>query len=220
MKTIKLTIFSILGATLLGLGLYSCSNDDTVVKEDLNKTEIGNKANRKTVTPEGNNNYYKITNFGKIKIEYYDSTNYKLNINNLIKNYNIIRDNYSIKIIEENGKSILIDKLNEKISFFDGNEDIIDPNKVYVDDLMYIFLNEVGYDITTLSDKCIHTAIAIEWRKSLAELRVKKLISDYLGSHEGCKQLGGLDTFCYFGDFACVTIGEIECERSSINDCN
>lgn len=47
MKTIKLTIFSILGATLLGLGLYSCSNDDTTGVNELEKTNISKNVNRK-----------------------------------------------------------------------------------------------------------------------------------------------------------------------------
>lgn len=60
MKTIKLTIFSILGATLLGLGLYSCSNDDTTGVNELEKTNVSKNANRKT----GNSNSLKyITNY-------------------------------------------------------------------------------------------------------------------------------------------------------------
>lgn len=107
MKTIKLTIFSILGATLLGLGLYSCSNDDTTGVNELEKTNVSKNANRKVTDNDA------IKDFTlAIKMKYNAEVIMIDELNTLIK----YEDNKELYIIKESEDSFLMkgSKINDK----------------------------------------------------------------------------------------------------------
>lgn len=151
MKTIKLTIFSILGATLLGLGLYSCSNDDTTGVNELEKTNISKNVNRKVGGKLSENqhfiNYVKLTNtefnlpknIDKIKSIYEDKEVDETEIYDLSSALGYLNiDEFQTIQIE---KIKNLDKLNAEFNLLDLKDDEIAEEIIIVEENLGITTN-------------------------------------------------------------------------------
>ena len=52
-------------------------------------------------------------------------------------------------------------------------------------------------------------------RKSVTVQNIQNIIDSFLNEHRECKQIGGVDSYCIFGNFGCFSVSEISCPSSS-----
>lgn len=223
MKNFKKITLGLLGATILSLGLYACSNDNETTP--TNSSTEQNILSAKT-TPLSVDAVERIVDFSIFKLintsgNINEFKVYDIDTSNGIASYfsKIINDNLQISDINEN-RSIIINRINKDITYYENSIEVDITNKD-IDDLMYIYyigaqnLSAKGTaNITNNKPQpgSQHTVVAIYPRKSVAEERCQALIDEALnGSHRGCKQYGKIDTWCWFGDFGCISVGEIHC---------
>src|SRR5690606_21000612 len=135
-----------------------------------------------------------------------------------VSNIYVKKSSSQAKVYETGGtREVVFDNSLQDVLFYSGGVETT-HTAVNFDDMIYVayvnFSGKIPNPTVHASSRCIHTAISIRWRKSLTVQNGQTVIDDYLAAHSDCQQLGGLDTACTFGDFGCVTIGEIVCETS------
>lgn len=140
-------------------------------------------------------------------------------INGIINIYTAKNFDEYVKIDNAlDSKEIYFDKTNENVTF-KVNDNIVSIDSVNFSDLLVGTYLLGGGDLGSVSapiiaTECFHTAISVRSRKTISEANAQGLIDAFLEENPSCSQVGGIDSYCIFGDFGCVSAGEIECPDS------
>jgi hypothetical protein len=179
-------------------------------------------------------NVFGVKSFNK-QVNQTENNNSDLNIevaftNGAIKTYYYNRTETYLKLYETTGeKRELLISNNENGVIFKKNGIITTIENTLFDDMFVAAYIMIGGNINAIDapppfenafeNECIHSAISIQGRKSVSEGNVQTMVNNFLKDHKECKQIGAVDSYCVFGDFACFSVSEISCPSGS-STCN
>ncbi|UUV20131.1 hypothetical protein [Paenimyroides aestuarii] len=221
MRKVKF-LFKCLSITLL---LASCSDENLTSDESRSNENVTNNALFSSSSASYSvNSIERVVNFSDFFISNIQGSNgiyvYTLDSLGIQKNIDIEKTENELKIIDNDAhRSLVFNRVDETITYYENLVEV-DITNEYIDDLVYVYYqysvvnnnpNAAKSNNSLSIGSTIHTAISIQWRKSIAVENCQRLIDDYLAENPDCHQLGGIDTWCSFGDFGCIAIGEIEC---------
>lgn len=150
--------------------------------------------------------------------------------NGAVKKYYYNKTETYFKLYETTGeqRELLISN-NENGVIFKKNGIITTIENTLFDDMFVAAYLVIGGNIDAIDapppfenafeNECIHSAISIRSRKSVSEENVQTMVNNFLKDHKECKQIGAVDLYCAFGDFACFSVSEISCPSGS-STCN
>lgn len=141
--------------------------------------------------------------------------------NNILKTYYLETTNSTFRLYENSrgGREFILKNDSNGVTLKNDNA-LTNLDDTLFDDMFTTAYLTIGGDLNNVAvpqsdEGCIHSAISVRARKSITVENAQKLIDDFLSEHSECSQSGGIDSYCAFGDFGCISVGEIKCPSSS-----